>query len=354
MPFKDMRFDYFLSWDVSKASLDYCLLNGQGQCLDRGKITNKVPCIRKFFKRLCAQLGATAADLLQCVENTGVYTHPLLAVMHRAQESDQSKPAAAAPFLWREDALQIKLSSGRQKDKSDAGDAFTIARYAWRHQGNARAYTLPPKQLHQVRQLLQLRRTLLKGHTALWVSYQELKGHALYTLDQVGERLIRRQLQQMKKNLAELDGRLTALIKQEERMRRLYRITCSVPGMGPKNSLGVMALTELYQKIPTARACASYAGISPHTHQSGSSVRRGPRTSKACNAELKTALHQGAISLIKHDNLYRQLYDRLRAKGKAHLSALNAVRNKILRVLYACIEKDTLYQKERHVSLHTP
>ena len=347
MPFKDMHFNYFLGWDVSKATLDYCVLDRQGQAVDRGNIANEVPTIRKFFKRLCTQLGAAACNILQCVENTGVYTHPLLLVMQRATDE-------AAPFLWREDALQIKLSSGRQKDKTDAGDALSIARYALRHQNDARAYTLPAKQLRQVRQLLQLRRSLLKGLTALEVSYRELKAYALYPLDTTGARIIRRQVQQMKKNLAELDARLTALIQEDEQMRRLYRITQSVPGMGPKNSLVVLALTELYQKIPTARACASYAGISPHTYQSGSSVRRGPRTSKASSAELKTAIHLGAMSLIKHDNLYRQLYDRLRAKGKAHLSAINAVRNKMLRVLYACIEKDTLYQKERHVSLHTP
>ncbi|WP_420458588.1 transposase [Neolewinella sp.] len=176
------------------------------------------------------------------------------------------------------------------------------------------------------------------------------------TTTTTGARIIGRQVQQMKKNLAELNARLTALMQEDERMRRLYRITQSVPGRGPKNSLVVLALTQLYQKISTARACcASYAGISPHTYQSGSqSVRRKPRTSKASSAELKTAIHLGAMSLIKHDNLYRQRYDRLRAKGKAHRSAINAVRNKMLRVLYACIEKDTLYQKDRHVSLHFP
>jgi len=123
-----------------------------------------------------------------------------------------------------------------------------------------------------------------------------------------------------------------------------------VPGIGPKNVLAIIAITEMFNKITTASACASYAGISPHQHQSGSSLKRAGRVSKAANRELKTAFHQGAQFLIIHPSPFQALYQRLRDKGRSYRQAINAVRNKMIKVLYACLDKNVTYDKKYHNS----
>jgi transposase len=118
-----------------------------------------------------------------------------------------------------------------------------------------------------------------------------------------------------------------------------------------KNSIVILVITGLFERIPSAGKCASYAGISPHERQSGTTLRQRFRASRSASRSLKTAFHQGAMSLIQGDNLFNQLYRRLRAKGRSHKQAINAVRNKIIKVLYACLGKDTMYCKKYHQNL---
>lgn len=50
-------------------------------------------------------------------------------------------------FVWLENPLQIKLSSGIQRSKTDRLDARMIAEYACRHRDKAKGCTLPDKGL---------------------------------------------------------------------------------------------------------------------------------------------------------------------------------------------------------------
>jgi transposase len=69
---------------------------------------------------------------LFCGEHTGLYSLLLSEFLIKK-----------GLFMWLENPLQIKLSTGIKRDKNDRTDSRAIALYAFRFQDKARCYQLP-------------------------------------------------------------------------------------------------------------------------------------------------------------------------------------------------------------------
>lgn len=337
-----MDYDFVLGFDCSKSTLDFGLLNVSEQTITHGQIANQVKVIHELVEQVIEKSGCSKIRILLCAEQSGLYTNylKLAAVQYQYQ-------------LWVQDALELKLRSGRQKGKTDKKDAGMIAKYASRYADQAVIYQLPNPIILKIKKISRQRSELMESLTRWKIRLREEEDFGLVATTERSQRIFDRLLKEMKASIKQLDEELLELIKTDELARAKYEIMQSVPGLGPKNSVIIIAETELFTKTKNARACSSYAGICPYKYESGTSVRSRTRTLKPCNKRLKTAFHQGAISLIRRENLYKDLYDRLRSKGRTHLQAINAVRNKMIRVLFACLEKEVMYEKNLHGSLQT-
>lgn len=334
-----MAYSYFCGWDVSKKSLNLCLMDASGEVLLEEKVDNSVGKLRQAIERLYRGKlrGVSSARVLHCLENTGHYSHPLLKLVPPLQLQ-----------LWLEDPLQLSHSLGRQRTKTDRIDARNIARYAALHRREVKLYQPPNPVVEQLRMVRNHHQKLVRYRQSLRTSFNEVTAFSLVDYDEGVARIIGQQIEHLDRAIAQLEQRIEGLILQDEHTKRCYDIARSVPGLGPKNTITVLVVTGLFERIGSAKACASYAGISPHAFESGSSIRRRPRISRASSRLLKTAFSQGAMSMIRGDNAFNAMYRRLVAKGRTHLQALNAVRNKIIRVVYACIANDTMYEKNKH------
>jgi transposase len=91
-------------------------------------VNNTVDKLTTLLKELEKE-GIALGNTLFCMEHTGLYNHPAICVLS-AQKTD----------LWIESALQIKLSMGIQRGKSDSIDAQRIAQYAARFTDKLKLY----------------------------------------------------------------------------------------------------------------------------------------------------------------------------------------------------------------------
>ena len=90
---------------------------------------------------------------------------------------------------------------------------------------------------------------------------------------------------------------------------------------------------------------ACYAGIAPFEHTSGTSIKGRTRVSHLANKSLKTLLHMGALSAIKNSEEIGAYYRRKVEEGKPKMVVINAVRNKLVLRIWACIREDRMYEK---------
>ena len=126
----------------------------------------------------------------------------------------------------------------------------------------------------------------------------------------------------------------------------LYPVLTSMPGNGVRTS--AIIISELAGKeFPNAPALSSYAGVTPRTRQSGTSIRSAT-ASHTGNKRLKRALYLSAFASLKADPTSRIYYDKKIAEGKRHKQALISLAHKRTTVLYAMLRDGTLYQPQHN------
>ena len=121
------------------------------------------------------------------------------------------------------------------------------------------------------------------------------------------------------------------------------QILLSMPGIGPKTAAQILMTTGDMSDFPTAGHLASYAGLSPRTNQSGTSIMSNS-LNRAGNKKLKNALWQSSFASIRFHERSRQFYERKRREGKRHNAAVVALARRGLNVLYAMMRNHECYR----------
>lgn len=120
----------------------------------------------------------------------------------------------------------------------------------------------------------------------------------------------------------------------------------SVPGVGKVLAWVFLSKTDGFTSITNPRKMACYSGVVPFDFQSGTSIKKRPGVSMLADKTIKSTLHLGAMSAIRHSNDLQTYYQRKVEEGKNKMSVLNAVRNKIIHRVFAVIKNQRPYQKD--------
>jgi len=136
-------------------------------------------------------------------------------------------------------------------------------------------------------------------------------------------------------SLAEFNRRIEDLLKEDIQLSRQAEIVMSIPGFGNVVASKIIIATQGFTRLTNPRALACYSGIAPFEHRSGTSIKGKTRVSHLANKDLKKMLH-----------LARKV-----GEGKNKMSVINAVRNKLIHILMACIKNNTTYEKNFNHSL---
>ncbi|WP_063050839.1 IS110 family transposase [Nocardia arthritidis] len=122
----------------------------------------------------------------------------------------------------------------------------------------------------------------------------------------------------------------------------LSKVLTSMPGVGVRTAARILLEVGDGSAFASAGHLASYAGIAPVTHRSGSSIR-GESPARSGNHKLKRALFLSAFAAL-HDPASRTYYDRKRGEGKKHNAALICLARRRCDVLYAMLKTKQPYR----------
>ncbi|WP_217558953.1 IS110 family transposase [Streptomyces sp. GbtcB6] len=135
-----------------------------------------------------------------------------------------------------------------------------------------------------------------------------------------------------------LETRMTALLEAHP----LAKVLTSMPGVAVRTGARILAEVGDASAFPTAAHLASYAGLTPTTHRSGTSIR-GEGPPRGGNKTLKRALFLASFASLSSLES-RSYYDRKRAENKRHNAALICLTRRRIDVLHAMLKHRTLYQ----------
>jgi transposase len=138
-----------------------------------------------------------------------------------------------------------------------------------------------------------------------------------------------------------------AVMEQDPELRPRFALLVSVPGIGEISALNLLGELALLAPSLTVRQWVAHSGLDPAHHDSGASVHKRSRISRAGNRYLRRALYMPALVAVRHDPHLRAFYQTLLARHKAKLQALMAVARKILHAIFGMFRGRTQYDGSR-------
>jgi transposase len=310
--------------DVSKEKLHCAWLLDASRRQVRPKSVAKTPDGHAALLAWATRVsGAAAAGLHIVLEATGVYHDAVATFLHDAG----CRVSVVNP-------LQVKRFAGSLgvRTKTDRHDGLVLALF-----GEAReppAWTPPPADIRQLQALLG-RLAALKQDHAREINRLE-KARAEPAPDAVLVSL-QTMLDELTAEIARLRRQIDDHLDTHPELKEQRALLASIPGIGEKLSLWFLALLR-GRTFGSARQAAAFLGLVPVECQSGSSLLKRPRLSKAGNPRWRARLFLPAIVAARCNPLVRAEYQRLLAAGKSKMSAIGAAMRKLVHIAFGVIK----------------
>jgi transposase len=326
------KFSYFVGIDVSRSKLDMVVLREKDFCFHR-VIKNDQGDITAFIEELTLLPGFTLEETVFCMEQTGIYCNYLL-----------SSLAMLGASVVLENALKIKDTAGRYRAKSDKADAIRIAQYVYKNRDELKIWIPKRGIIEQLSHLASVRGRLVGLQNVLKVPLKEQASfiNTAYFLENA--LLCKSSLQSVESDIRKADARIKAIIKADKKINRLMKIMLSVPGIGQVTALQFLITTNEFINITEPKKFACYAGVAPFPTESGT-VNRKRKVSHFANKRMKSLLHVCALAAKRSVPEFKEYFDRKhKVEGKPKLLVYNALRNKLILIVFTCVKQDRCYR----------
>ena len=328
-----MEFTYFIGIDVSKNDLDFAVMQNK-TFLFHKKISNSPTGIISLLKELVQLPEFTLRQAIFCMEHTGIYSNHLLGVLFKKQCS-----------VCLEAALHIRNSLGNIRGKNDKIDAIRIAEYAYKNREQLRLWQPKREVILRLAQLSATRSRLIEAQKVLTVPIKESREFIPPGVAKENIRVCQATISAIKTDLIKVDKAIQEIIASDQELSRLFGLITSVDGIGKVTATQIIITTNEFKSINKPEKFACYAGVVPFSKESGLFKGR-PRLSHLANKKMKTLLHMAALSAVRYNDDMGAYYERkVVRENKNKMSTLNAVRNKLIHRIFACVNNNRPYEK---------
>ncbi|MAE07921.1 MAG: IS110 family transposase [Bacteroidetes bacterium] len=314
--------------DISKASFDVAF-----QKKDEPFVYHKFPNNAKGFKTFLKVIDE--GD--HCVmEATGPYYLCLAYYLF----DNEIKLSVVNP-------LQIKhfVRMRMVKAKTDKKDAKMISLYGlsekpelW--QPNEK-YIMQLQLIHTATEGLNKQSTMLKNQLEAFRQLPDTDKEVIRTFKLL--------LKTIMSKITQLEKRMLDIVEQH--YSKTFNSLKTIPGIGTKTSIILIAITNDFRKFEDIKKLSAYVGLAPRIYESGTSVKGKGHITKMGNKYLRKLLYICAWSAKRHNDQCKTLYERLSAKGKPERVIKIAIANKLLRQAFAIGTNLSSYDKKHEESL---
>lgn len=325
----------FIGIDFSKLKFDAAIFRLDSKSIMSKEVfENDSSGYIEFLKWVRVNSKCLKSSLLFCGEHTGYYSANLSTFLHESGYD-----------MWLVSGLQIKLSQGIKRSKTDCIDACKIAEYAYRHLDQVSLFQPLSSALEEIRELLTFRERLVETRKRLSSSAKEMNR---VKHNPTCEFIFMESLEHIKslrKSIHCCEQRIEELLDEDIILSTNYKLITSVVGIGLVNASLILVATSNFTEFSSPRQFGCYCGVVPFEYRSGSSIRGKTRVSKLANKRIKTKLTLAAQSSILHDPELRDYYLRKTTEGKCHWLVLNNVKNKLIHRIFAVVRNQKMYEK---------
>jgi transposase len=303
--------------DVSKSKIDVTVLLGDKK--SRYKIFDNN---QKGFKELAewlTQAGVTEAHV--CLEATGSYGEAIALFMYeQCYKVSVINPAR----------IKAYASSEGCRVKTDKVDSGVIARFC-KAQSPA-AWTPPSPSEQKLKELYRCRQSLLEDKLRVANRIESLINN------QICIKIWKDLLSYIDIQLQEVNTELKKLLESDEVIATQVGLLKTIPGVSDKTAIAILSELPNIKGFKDAKEVAAFAGLTPFTRQSGSSLRGKGRLSKTGNSQLRKSLYMPTVVAKRYNPVLKGFCERLSLKGKPTMVVLAAGMRKLLHIIFGILK----------------
>lgn len=283
------------------------------------------------IRSILSKLKSLRRPVRICMEATGVYfleAARALAAMNGAQVM------IANPRIIKDFAAAMN-----RRSKTDTVDAQVIALYA--EKAEFVAWEPPGENITHLRLISRRIDDRTKQKAA-----EKCRLHALGRAGTAPKLVIKDVLAGIKaheKSIENLRKEAMEIIKADRTLHLRYKLLLTIPGVGPVTALRLIAELSVMPGCLTARQWTAYAGLDPVTTESGSSIKRPSRVSRAGNARIRNALFFAALVASRTNPHVRAFTRRLTERGKKKIQAIVAAMRKLLHAIWGMFRNSSSF-----------
>ncbi|MBQ7671480.1 MAG: IS110 family transposase [Paludibacteraceae bacterium] len=310
----------YIGIDVSKATFMVAYPVNEKEYKTR-EFKNTAKGIHEFIRTL-------EADDHCVMEATGNYSYLLLYLLNQANITTSM-----------ENALKVKNFARTMLSvtKTDKADAQLLSLYGERMRPTP--FKLPSDSIL----LLKQKRTAMRQFQKQLHATNNLKKslEVLPQKDSTTFKSINKIIETLEKQIRKIEEDLIALT-QKEFERQMQKLT-SIKGVGASLAAAIIISTGGFTYFDNAKQVSRYLGICPTYQQSGTSINVKGHINRNGDSYLRSQLYVASWSMSQHNRECRNLYLRMKEKGKPGKLIMIAVANKVIRQCFAVVKHDTDY-----------
>ena len=317
--------------DVGSKTLVICVQHARTGEFSEGSFENNSSGHKKLLKYITKR-GSKARV---CMEATGVYHFNLAVLLHK---SDDVEVMVANPR-----AINNFSKALMKRSKTDKIDAEIILKYLMACDFNP---WQPPEENCLILQKLSRRMYQL----SVEIRREQSRLHADENMDSLTKLInkdINDHIKQLKKRFEKLESTALKHIKSDEKLNHVFDIVISPKGIGERSAIALMGEIVCMPEDMTGSQWVAYAGLDPRAVESGESINKPRRISKAGNKYLRGSLYMPSWVAVQNDPHVRAYYIKLRERGTIKMKAITAVSRKLLTCLWGMLHNDELWQPEK-------
>jgi transposase len=276
--------------------------------------------------------------IIVCVEATGVYHIDLSVALH---------DAGVALMVVNPKATHHFAKALMKTSKTDVVDADTLAQYAERM--DFVAWTRPTDELLALRgfarriDVLTRQKAAARNHLHALSASQDTPKAVL--------RDVKLSISQLEKRIDRLSNEARDLIGAHPELERVFRLLVGIKGVAQTSAIALMGELLLLPPGLSPRQWVKFAGLDPRAFDSGKSVHKPARLSKAGNRHIRSALYMPALSAKQHDPHVKAYFQHLVENGKKPLQAVCAVMRKLLHAIHGMLKDNTPFDNTRFYAI---
>jgi transposase len=281
------------------------------------------------FRKWCLALCVECVAISFTMEATGVYYESLAyylegegSIIHVLLPNKVKKYAASFNIKSKTDKIDSKILG--QMGVERVLDTWKLSSKFYRHL----------RTLSRERQQIVVERTRIKNQ----LHAEEHCGDPIKTT----MRRMKNRIKYLNKQIDAIENELANIIAKDDCLSEKVKKITSVPGLGFKTVVTVIAETQGFVNITSIRQLNSYAGYDISLKESGKWKGKA-RISKKGNSHIRQAMYMPSWSSIKYTTTYKTFYERLNERKGNGLIAGTAVQRKLLGLIYTLWKNDTEY-----------